>query len=470
MIDFQAIADNFSTATCIISVEKKPDGSYGKIRIVTGNKPYIDSIEGFGDSPKLLSSKFVPNSDYQDYFQRDLNFEDYCYKSAVLKQPLHAYVHPERFDFWFNLFFMPLETEDENLAYCTYTQEVTHQKNTREMSNISYETSSAVLNTCIKLRDTNDFQNSMNNVIKDILDICKSQYCCIMLLNKAEKTCNLICEAFSSDSNFHTNDNWQDNFFVIINSWEDLIGGSNCLIIKNQNDMNYIKERNPVWYESLIKSGIESVVLFPLRYNGSLLGYIWASNFNSQDSVHIKETLELTTFFVASEISNHQLFEKFKIMSSIDSLTGVLNRNEMNNRVDQIASGVDGTNKTLGIVFTDVNGLKKANDVKGHLAGDIMLKEAASILRSFFPDDEIYRAGGDEFMVLSLGTTEQVLEQKITELKEIVAKNQTVSFAIGACFDSNSKNILSVMTNADKKMYKDKELFYDEHPEKKRWN
>ena len=157
-------------------------------------------------------------------------------------------------------------------------------------------------------------------------------------------------------------------------------------------------------------------------------------------------------------------------MSSIDSLTGVLNRNEMNNRVDQIASGVDGTNKTLGIVFTDLNGLKKANDVKGHLAGDIMLKEAASILRSFFPDDEIYRAGGDEFMVLSLGIAEQILEQKIAELKEIVAKNQTVSFAIGACFDSNSKNILSVMTSADKKMYKDKELFYDEHPEKKRWN
>ena len=471
LMDFQKIVDGFSISTCVISVEKKPNGSYGQIRIVTGNKPYIESIEGVGDAPKMLSNKFVPNSEYQRYFPRDLNFEEFCYRSAVLKQPLHSYVHPDRYDFWFNLFFMPLESDDENIAYCTYSQELTHEKNAQKMSNISYETASDVLSTCIKLRDSDNFEQTMNKVIKDIREICKASYCCVMLMNTTERTCSLLCQDFAEYADFHTNDNWMDeHFYDIAETWESIIGGSNCLILKNLNDMEYVKERNVVWYDSLILSGVESMVLFPLKTKNNLLGYIWATNFQTEHTIRIKETLELTTFFLAAEISNHQLFERFKVMSSIDSLTGVLNRNEMNNRVDVIAAGNNGSKQPLGIVFTDLNGLKKANDINGHLAGDLMLKEAASILRSFFPKDEIYRAGGDEFMILTLGTSKDELEKKVEELKKTVEVNKTVTFAIGCSFDPDSKNILSVMTNADKKMYKDKELFYAEHPEKKRWN
>lgn len=472
IMDFQTIVDGFSAATCIISVEKKPDGTYGQIRIVTGNKAYIDSIEGTYDAPKLLSSKFIPNSEYQLYFPRDLNFEDFCYRSAILKQSLHSYVHPDRFDFWFKLFFLPLESDNDQFGYCIYSQEFTRQKNTQEMSNINSQNATAVLNTCIKLRGTDDFEKTMSNVIKDIRELCKASYCCIMLMNTTDRTCSLLCQDFAEYADFHTNDNWMDeHFYDIAETWEDIIGGSNCLILRNKTDIDdFIKEKNRVWYDSLILSGVESMVLFPLKINGNLLGYIWATNFDAADSVSIKETLELTTFFLASEISNHQLFERFKIMSSIDSLTGVLNRNEMNNRVDEISAGNGYEKKSLGIVFTDLNGLKKANDINGHLAGDIMLKEAAKILRSFFPDDEIYRAGGDEFMVLSLGTTKEVLEKKVEELKATVEASETVTFAIGCSYDPSSRNILSVMTNADKKMYENKELFYVEHPEKKRWN
>jgi hypothetical protein len=43
-MDFQQIADSMAAMTCIVSVEKRPDGGYGDIRIVTGNRAYIDSI------------------------------------------------------------------------------------------------------------------------------------------------------------------------------------------------------------------------------------------------------------------------------------------------------------------------------------------------------------------------------------------------------------------------------------------
>ncbi len=468
-MDFQKFVDTFTTSTCIISVEKLPDGGYGSIKIVTGNKAYIDSVEHAGDGPKLLTSKFIPNSDYKNYFNKDLNFEDFCYRSAVLKQPQHSYVHPDRYDFWFNLFSVPLESDDENIAYCTYTQEVTNKPNPEKLANISYESASDVLTACLKLKGTDDFNTSIKEVIKELREICGAKYCCIMLMNEHDRTCSLLGESFSSREEFRSNDNWlSESFYDIAETWEDLIDGSNCLIIKNQGDWEYVRERNEKWYESLKISSVKSMVLFPLKISGNLLGYIWATNFAVESAGHIKETLEITSYILASDISNHLLYDRLRILSTMDSLTGVLNRNEMNNRVDELAAGKE-AEKSLGIVFTDLNGLKKTNDIQGHLAGDMLLKEAASMLKGLFPNDEIYRAGGDEFMVLCLGTGPDEMKAKMESLKRQIEESDTVSFAIGFSYDPDSRNILSVMTAADKNMYGDKESFYAEHPERKRW-
>ncbi|MBO4321217.1 MAG: GGDEF domain-containing protein [Treponema sp.] len=468
-MDFQKFVDTFTAATCVISVEKLPDGGYGKIRIVTGNKPYIESIERDGKGPKLFLSKFIPNSEYQDYFPKDLNFEDFCYRSAILKQPQHSYVHPDRYDYWFNLFSIPLESDDENLAYCTYTHETTHKPNTDKMATLSYETASDVLAACLKLKGTDDFETGIKDVIKDLRKICDAKYCCIMLMNSQNRTCRLLGEDFANNVEFRSNDNWMhEKFYDIAETWEHIIGGSSCLIIKNESDWKYVEEKNKAWHDHLIFSGVKSMVLFPLKTNGNLLGYIWATNFATENAGHIKETLELTSFVIASEISSYLLFDRLRVLSTMDSLTGVFNRNEMNNRVDEIAAGSD-SGKSIGIVFTDLNGLKKTNDLQGHLAGDMLLKEAAAMLRKLFPKDEIYRAGGDEFMVLCIGPDARELDGKIEKLRNQIEKSRTVSFAVGACFDENSNNILSVMTKADKKMYEDKKNYYTKYPEKKRW-
>ena len=469
-MDFQAVVDSFSSMTCVISVEKKKDGSYGAIRIVTGNKPYIQSIENSPNAPQLLINKFIPNSEYQTYFPKDLNFEDFCYRSAVLKQPLHSYVHPERFDFWFNLFFMPLESDDENIGYCTYTQEFSHENNSSKMANISYEIASDVLSTCIKLRGTTDFKKVMADVIKDIREVCRASYCCIMLMDFITCKCSLLCEDFADYANFSTNDNWlDDKFFGIANTWLDIIGGSNCLILKNHKDMeDIVKPKNKKWYDSLILSGVDNMVLFPLKSGDELLGYIWATNFDTQNTLRIKETLELTTFLLASEISNYQLFEKFRILSSIDMLTGVLNRNEMNNKVDYLSMNKQAKKKTVGIIFADLNSLKQTNDLLGHEAGDKLLKDAADMLRRVFPEDSIYRAGGDEFMVMVLGKTENHFQKSVMELEKLLEEDQSVSLAIGACFEHNSRNVCAAMKTADSLMYEDKKLYYKKHPDKKR--
>ncbi|MBP5281231.1 MAG: hypothetical protein J6Z22_01895 [Lachnospiraceae bacterium] len=289
MMDFQKFVDCIEPMTCVISVEKNPDGSYGTIRIVTGNKAYIDSIENTDDGPKMLVNKFIPNSEYQTYFPKDLNFEDFCYRAAILKQPLHTYVHPERFDFWFNIFMMPLASDDENMGYCTYTQEISHEANVSKMTQLSYETASDVLNTCIKLRGAEDFEHTVKEVISDVREICRARHCCLLQFDLNNRKCRVLADSFADGYVRKTMVHWEDDeHFELVLHWQELIAGSNCLIIKNEHEMEFIKERNPVWHGSLVKAGVDSIVLFPLKARWDLLGYIWETNFAVEDTLRIK--------------------------------------------------------------------------------------------------------------------------------------------------------------------------------------
>ena len=470
-MDFQKFVDMIDIMTCVISVETKDDGSYGDIRIVTGNAPYIASIETVDESaPQMLTNKFVPNSLYQNYFTKDLNFEDFCYRAAVLKQPMHTYVHPERYDFWFNLYMIPLGSEG-NLHYCTYSQIITKTADSEQMSNTtSASIAASVLNTCIKLRGSSNFKHTMDEVISDIRKICDAQSCVILLTDREAGNCSVLCESRNAYSMLPNMDKLlkDGKFYKLTLTWDDTIGGSNGLIAKNRHDMEYIREKNPGWYESLVSENVESIVLFPLKFNDEVLGYIWACNFDTENTVKIKEILELTVYFIASEIANHKLLDKLRILSTIDMLTGVLNRNEMNNKIDSLRNSNSDTLKGIGIVFADLNGLKRVNDNEGHLAGDLLIKNGANLLQNVFTGDEIFRAGGDEFMILMTYTTEEEIIKKCERVKKLSRNYNNVSFALGYSYQNDSADITDALKTADEKMYEDKEQYYKEHPEFKR--
>ncbi|MBO4706116.1 MAG: GGDEF domain-containing protein [Spirochaetaceae bacterium] len=468
-MDFKTFVDTFKTMTCIVSVEKFPDGSYGNIRIVEGNKAYIDSIENMPDGPQMLSKKFVPNSDYQNYFPKDLNFEDFCYRCAILKEPLHTYVHPDRFDFWFNIIMMPLESDKENIGYCTYSQEFSKEMESTKMANMSQDVAVDVLNTCIKLRESTDFKVTMAQILKDIRELCNANYCLLLLMDYSDRTCSILTENIELIPGKVSAMPWFNNdFFDLAETWTETIAGSNCLIIKNKKDMEFVRERNPVWYKSLKEAKIEKIALFPLKKGNDLLGYIWVTEFDVADSVRIKSTLELTTYFLASEIHNHQLFERLRLMSTMDMLTGVYNRNEMNNRVDKLVADDDDSKTSLGILFADLNGLKQINDTEGHAAGDTLLKNAAAMLKTVFVGGDIFRAGGDEFLIMLRDTTEEAVDKLVDQLKKQAKASGSVSFAIGACFEEDSRNVRHAMKMADERMYEDKVLYYGGSPERVR--
>lgn len=469
-MDLQKYVDGFGAMTCVVSVENLGNGKRGKFRIVTGNKAYIDSIEHPAPGAELLTQKFTPNQEYTNYLTRDLNFEEYCYKAAVGKRCLNSYATAERIQgIWFNMVFLPVAYEEGNLCFCTYTMEINFEANLDRMASLPADVTANVIKICLELRNTKEFNEMMDDVIVDIRNMFDADHCCILLMDSFERKCTVLCEALAEDTILTTMDHYNvDGFYEIADSWKGLIAGSNCLVVKDEHDLEVVKERNPLWYESFTSAHGKNIVLFPLIYRDELLGYIWAMNYDIAKATSIKETFETTASIIASAISNNLLMDRLKVLSSKDILTGVMNRNEMNNYVDKLSSDKKVSSTSVGVIFADLNGLKRVNDQYGHTAGDTLLKNAALALEEVFDTDEIYRAGGDEFTIIITGITEEELGKRVEAIREVSQKYEHVCFAIGQCYEASKSNVRQALRIADERMYEDKRKYYEKHPELKR--
>ena len=305
----------------------------------------------------------------------------------------------------------------------------------------------------------------MNEVIGDIRELCGSEVCSVLLVNQENGTSSLLAQSRAENSTLKSLNQYSEMYDIAM-SWLDTIGERDSIIIKNEKDMEYVRQVNPVWHKTLVDSNVKSIVIFPMRHRGKLLGFIWTTNINVDNVQKIKETLELTTFFITSEIASYLMVKQLERVSYTDLLTGIKNRNSMNDMVDSIVAGEASVKAPYGVIFADLNGLKRVNDEDGHSAGDLLLKKAGLVLQEVFIEDNVYRAGGDEFMVIVAGSRES-FENKLQTLREKASDPDNVCFSFGYCYNDSGMDIRDAMRFADEEMYKDKEKYYFEHPERK---
>ena len=463
MIGFNSI-EKINQKACVIAVRNAIDNDLRDFTLEDANRAYLESVG-------RLNETFVPGRSYKYYIKEDPNFETFCLKCITTHKTQHQYINTELYNAWLDLYAIPLSQEDEDIDYLLFTYEMTPKPESDKLLDISPKTASEVLKTCIKLRETDDFHAAMDSIIKDIRKMCESSACSILLTDFEARKCSILC--VSHDNSFAMGDNdivFMDEFFEVAETWRDLMAGSNCYIIANERDMKTVEQKDPKWAESMKISGIYNVVLYPLRLKNKILGYIWATNFNADRISMIKEVMELNAFILAAEIANHQMYEKMELMSRFDMLTGVYNRNAMNNRIADFTSGSISFDKDFGVVFIDVNGLKTVNDIKGHDAGDDLIKAVANRLRDLFDGYEIYRAGGDEFMVLAEGCPKDRFEAIVAELRKQEDEDTDIHFAVGSYYDELDHDLSYAIHAADASMYADKSAFYRNHPEFSRRN
>ena len=416
-MDFRELAEKFHAPTCIVSVEKTSDSNYGEIRIVAVNQKCLRAIEHpVYNMPGLAEggfNKFIPDSLYDKYVPKNIGFEDVCYSAAVLKKPVHTYIHMDITDIWLDVFVIPVDNDEGNIRYCAYSANPSTPDDIGINSFGLGSTSDDVLRTCIKLHDTGDLKDTMQEIIKDIRLICRSEVCTIMLIDRESNACSVLATNKGKTTCTKTVTQFR-NFYDIALSWIDMIGESDCLIIKNEKDMQYVSEVNNAWYVTLVEAGVKSVVLFPLRSNGEIFGFIWATNFDTGNTMRIKETLELTTFFISSEIASYNMMNKLKRISYTDILTGLPTRYACTEHIKALIK----QDKPFAAVSIDINGFKSINDTMGFDMGNKVLSEVASRFRSASERDATGlsvmtgRLAGDEFSLIISGydSDEAVLE------------------------------------------------------------
>lgn len=454
-MDFQGFVNTFAMPCAVLSVEKHASHRYGDIRIVRANDIYKVEMGIARYHDAMLYSDLVP---------KDPKFEDFCYRSAIQKQKLHAYVPTKGLNCWSDITFIPLNCEESDVAYCAFFYESTRNADAEKMSEVSVETANAVIKNCITLRGSENFHASITAVIDDLQQKTDAFCSTILLLDQPKRKYTILCEKFKNNL-ARVSDFGDLLTYDIVASWEKTIGKSNGIIIKSEADMESVAERNPRWAHSLKTAKVESVILYPLLHGTKTLGYLFITNFDTNRLVEIKELVELTAFFLSSEIASHILMEKLEFLSNTDLLTGVKNRNAMNQRVDLFVRGEETIPHPFGIIFADVNGLKQMNDENGHDLGDALLKNAADLLKEIFWKDEIYRSGGDEFVIIVPACQEEEFSRKVNELRERTCFGSEVCLAVGASWNEEGKKLRRSMHFADEAMYRDKEQFHKDHKE-----
>lgn len=151
-----------------------------------------------------------------------------------------------------------------------------------------------------------------------------------------------------------------------------------------------------------------------------------------------------------------------------DTLTKLPNRRMFFDRLEHAISGSRRSGKHLAVLFVDLDHFKEINDTLGHAAGDKVLVNVATLLKSSLREiDTVARLGGDEFVVLvdmvddpdQVTTVVQKLHALFQQPMQIDGHELHVHASIGiSIYPRDGKDADELMQNADQAMYSSKKI------------
>ena len=147
-----------------------------------------------------------------------------------------------------------------------------------------------------------------------------------------------------------------------------------------------------------------------------------------------------------------------------DALTGVKNKHayvEEEERIDKLIAKGDMEN--FAVVVFDLNGLKIVNDTKGHDAGDVYIVDSCRTIEKYFGGENLYRFGGDEFVVILTGDKYKNRSDILNEFEQFIddcvaTDAPIISSGMSKYKKGEDNTYHAVFYRADKIMYTRKEV------------
>lgn len=162
--------------------------------------------------------------------------------------------------------------------------------------------------------------------------------------------------------------------------------------------------------------------------------------------------------------------KELQILANVDELTGLYNHRYFQESLETLMECADNENTSISMLFMDIDYFKNYNDINGHQAGDVVLKDVGKILKdSVRENDIVARYGGEEFAVILPNTIE---EDAISVGERIRAnienthfygqenqpnKNMTISIGVSS-YPLRASNKHHFINTADDALYRAKSL------------
>lgn len=202
----------------------------------------------------------------------------------------------------------------------------------------------------------------------------------------------------------------------------------------------------------------------PILHNGAAAGMIISLFDEDCPDGQAEQLLESWGQFASLAVERRGLYEQLSFRAQYDSLTGLLNRAALYDRLDAQIARSSAAGGELAVIYLDLDHFKEINDRYGHATGDKVLQAVAqSIRENVRHTDLAARLGGDEFVVILPGVGDRFEAGRIAELmaQAISAANgdNGGDLAIGASYGislypDDGVDMDALLTAADEGMYR----------------
>lgn len=210
------------------------------------------------------------------------------------------------------------------------------------------------------------------------------------------------------------------------------------------------------WSEAIMSSSDQLLGVVTLYLNS-------AGEPDENDLAHLQKAGHLS----AIAIERKRIEQQLAYQGSYDALTGLPNRRQFNNRLQEEINKADRNGHQLAVLFIDLDHFKDVNDTLGHKIGDSLLVNTARRIQNCVrKSDTVARLGGDEFVVIlpelsKVSPVERIAEAIIRAMEQpfMLGEYHTyVSASVGiAMYPHDANHAETLVSYADQAMYAAKE-------------